>query len=667
VTPNALAGLPARVILNRSFPMKHRVLRAPLRRLGAIALGLAASLPGWTQTPPTLRETVVTATRLPDTSQALPMGVSVLSAADIRASGAATVNEALMRLLGIPGRLDLFGGGEYTLDLRGFGATADSNQVVVIDGQRISEADTAGARLAVLPIDTIERIEVLRGSGAVLYGEGASGGVIVITTRAGRGTGRRNAATLYAGAGSDGLRDGRATATLAAGAFSLDASLQRRRLDGWRDNGASDTEAQSLGLQWANTWLRIGGGSAREDLDARLPGALSRADFESNPRRTNTPNDWARLRGAREHLFAQADLGGWELNADLGQRTRTLRSASGFEYDIDADTQALRARRDSRWGSAQNVLLVGHDRADWTRIVPGAFGSTGTQETRAWYVRDDLTLAGGTRLAAGLRTERIAKTDTSATNNLQDRQSAWELGASHPLSRELTVYVRAGRSFRLAKVDEFNFTTPGVPIRPQLSQDLETGARWSQGTSRAELRAWRSRLTDEIAYDPAAIGPFSAFGFGGANVNLDPTRRQGLELDAAHRLSAALGVSAHAALRSAEFRSGPYAGREVPLVPRSSLALRADWTFAPAHRVSGGVNWVSSQYVNLDNTCSVPSYTTADLRYAYQLRQAELSLGVSNLFDRRYFTQAFACAAGQATSVYPEQGRAFTAAVRMSF
>ena len=97
------------------------------------------------------------------------------------------------------------------------------------------------------------------------------------------------------------------------------------------------------------------------------------------------------------------------------------------------------------------------------------------------------------------------------------------------------------------------------------------------------------------------------------------------------------------------------------------MAVRADWTPAANHLVTGGVNWVSSQHPDFANTCSMPSYATADLRYAYEWRNAEFSVGATNLFDRKHFTQAFACAAGQPTSIYPEAGRALTAAVRVKF
>jgi iron complex outermembrane receptor protein len=64
----------------------------------------------------------------------------------------------------------------------------------------------------------------------------------------------------------------------------------------------------------------------------------------------------------------------------------------------------------------------------------------------------------------------------------------------------------------------------------------------------------------------------------------------------------------------------------------------------------------------------MPSYTTADARYAWQvLRNTELALGVTNLFDRKYFTQAFRCEGGETSAIYPEPGRQFSASVRVQF
>ena len=63
----------------------------------------------------------------------------------------------------------------------------------------------------------------------------------------------------------------------------------------------------------------------------------------------------------------------------------------------------------------------------------------------------------------------------------------------------------------------------------------------------------------------------------------------------------------------------------------------------------------------------MPAYATADARYAYQMRNVEFSLGVTNLTDQKYYTQAFRCTAGVTNGIYPEAGRAFSAAVRVKF
>lgn len=638
-------------------------------RLARLPLALAALLPiVLSAQPASLKETVVTATRFPEPAKSLPYGVSVVTAQEIERSGASTVNEALVRILGLPGRQDLFGGGEYNVDLRGFGITADSNQVIVLDGVRLTEADLGGTRLSGIPIESVDRIEVLRGSGAVLYGEGATGGVVVITTKAGAGRDRPTGGSVYGGIGSYGLRDLRANAHLGAGGFSLDASGQKRRADNHRDNFRSDYDAAAVTGQWSGDNLRIGARLSRDDLDTGLPGGLTPDQYAANPRQTLTPDDFAAIDNERFGVFAEAQLGSWQLGLDAARRDKRLRSSTGgfpFDYDIDATNASLRARHASTIGGIANSLVLGMDTARWNRERLGAFGSTAKQTSRGFYARDEVTLPAGTRLSAGARTERFDKeNDAFPPTELDDRLNAWELGASHPVTPDVTVYARVGRSFRLANVDEFSFTTPGVQLRPQTSRDAELGARWAREATRIEARLFRNALDNEIGFDPTGVGPF---GPSGANVNLDPTRRIGLEIDASHAFTSAFAVRVNGTVRRATFRSGPFEGNDLALVPRRTLAVRADWTPLAGHRLTGGVNWVSSQHPEFGNTCAMPSYTTADLRYAYEWRNAEFSLGATNLFDRQYFTQAFACLGTQPSAIFPEPGRAVTAAVRVKF
>lgn len=634
--------------------------RAFSARLSVLSLSFAAAFPVAAQVEATLPQTVVTATRFAEERDSLPMGINVITADDIRASGATTVNEAVMRLLGVPGQLDFYGGANYTLDLRGFGETTNSNQVVVLDGQRLNEADLGSTFLSGIAIESIERIEVLRGSGAVLYGEGATGGVIVITTKAGQGKDRRNAAAVYAGIGSNDLRELRASATLASGGFSVDVSGQRRETDNHRDNFRAESDATGVTAQWSNDALRVGVRHSQDAVDTRLPGGLTIAQFQANPSQTNTPNDWARIRNSRDGLFAEALLGDWQLAAEAGWRDKQLRSAS-YDYDVDANSYGLRARYDSRLGGAKNRLVMGHDYTRWARV---AYGSSSNHKARAWYLQDDLTLASGTRFSGGVRTERMEKDASNGSSRLADRQNAWEMGVSHPLSAVSRLWARWGRSFRLANIDEFSFTNPAVAIRPQTSRDLEAAWSWQQTAYQFETRLYHNALTDEIGYDPEALGTGP---FDGRNVNFDATRRQGLEVEGRWDINPKLSLNANLNVRRASFRSGSYAGRDVPLVARQLLALRAQWTPVQGHRVTGGLNWVGARSADFANQCRMPSYTTADVRYALQWKDVELSLSINNLFDRQYYTLGFGCSGGQVAAIYPEAGRTLLASLRMTF
>lgn len=657
--------------------MKTRIFSAricvPLR-LAAFSLALAAAYPvvAQSQTSLTLNDVVVSATRFAESAASLPFGVSVITANEIQASGVSTVNEALMKLLGVPGRLDLSGGNNYTLDLRGFGGTADSNQVVIVDGLRLNEDDSSPAGLASIPIDSVERIEVLRGTGAVLYGEGATGGSIVVTTKGGSGAKRINSAQLYAATGSNGLRDARASAVLASGGFSMDVSADDRHSDGSRVNFASTSNDLAVSGQWSNEWLRFGARAGRSSLDSGLPGSLTAAQYATDPHQASTPNDSGSSNKENSGIFAVASAGGWQLAADANHRSKDIASVySGYPYgyNVDASNYSLRARNEAKVGTSDNVFVMGYDQEDWTRTSTQSPSTVATASSSAIYLKDDLTLSStGTRLSAGFRTEKLNKTEASSDTALNDRLNAWDLGVSQPVMKDFTLYGRAGSSFRLANVDEFSFTTPGVSLKAQTSRDLELGARWKLTSGQVDLRWYRSDLTNEIGYDPTAIGPYSGYGSNGANVNFDPTQRQGLELEVKRALSSSLDLRLNAALRQATFTAGSYAGKDMALVPKQTLGVRADWRPAMGHTLDAGVNWVSSQYPDFANACKMPSYATVDLRYAYRFRDAEFALGVANLMDEKYYTQAYGCnVSGAVTSIYPEAGRSVTASVRVKF
>ena len=171
----------------------------------SVAALAAVALPVYSQNQDSV---VVTATRFSEYQRNLPVGATVLTEEDIRNSGATSLPEFLARVPGLITR-NSSGSPDVQLDLRGFGMTGDQNNVVLVDGMRISENELVPAKLQSVPLSGIERIEILRGGGAVSYGGGATGGAINIITKASR-TGDRSL-SLAAAAGGFGSSDLRAS------------------------------------------------------------------------------------------------------------------------------------------------------------------------------------------------------------------------------------------------------------------------------------------------------------------------------------------------------------------------------------------------------------------------------------------------------------------------
>jgi iron complex outermembrane receptor protein len=220
-----------------------RARKAPF----ALALAAAFSTHSTSHAQASLPETVVSASRQEQAAQTAPVGATVLLGEDIRASGVLDANEAVRKLAGVPSRSGT-GGREYTLDLRGHGEAAQQNLVVVIDGVRITENELANARLSAISPDMIERIEIVRGGASVMWGEGASGGVIQVVTRRGNKAGGLHG-SAQVGVESWGTRDARASVEVGGPKLAMDARLRDWRSEGYRANSAQHQQVAALALR----------------------------------------------------------------------------------------------------------------------------------------------------------------------------------------------------------------------------------------------------------------------------------------------------------------------------------------------------------------------------------------------------------------------------------
>jgi iron complex outermembrane receptor protein len=214
-------------VVSRSAPAV-----APLALACAISLSIIASSVHAEEQP--IASVLITGSRFASDPALAPIGATVITAADIRRAGATDVNQAIRKIGGVYGRQSLDSSPDFALDLRGFGANSGQNLVIMLDGVRLNENELASAVLSTIPIDAVERIEITRGGSSVLYGEGATGGVIQIVTRRAGAPGPHG--SVSAEAGQFHQHDVRASIAQGFGALSLDAAVGQQGTDNYRAN-----------------------------------------------------------------------------------------------------------------------------------------------------------------------------------------------------------------------------------------------------------------------------------------------------------------------------------------------------------------------------------------------------------------------------------------------
>ncbi len=684
--------------------MSSRLLRGRLPALAALTPLLSPCLAhAQSVDTPALPQVLVTATRYEQDPQSTPTYLTVITREQMESANVLTLNEAISRIGGLATRTSLTGGNELTVDPLGFGDTAGANLLVLIDGMPLREGDATEIRLSGLPVESVERIEIQRSSGAVLYGGGATGGVVNIITRASAGQASdTTSASIYAGRGSFSTNEYRVGARYAKGGLDLSLAASDRSSEGFRQHSANSDRGLFVTGSYTGGQARVGFSLSSGDIFAQTPGSLTESQYRTD-RRLAQPESVANntriaIETTRVAAFAEREFGGtlWRLDASTRRRTLDAVAVQGgwpsaFDYHGDDRFVGLSGQRIDATPLGRSRLVFGIERGNWSQLrhypPPLTFGDYQLDfRSTGYFIKEDLDIDRfALRLTAGYRSERNERSQLGLRfgDSVDNRytRSAWELGAARQLGPADSLYARLATSFRFANIDEigtsFDAAYNPVNLLPQTSRDYELGWKRQFGDKgRMDLRIYRSDLDNELAY-----GNLGLDGSGylvSSNLNLAPTRRQGADLNLGYQLTAKLLVGTALSIRDARFRSGSYEGKRVPMSAGQVVSLRGEYALDPRQKVGAMARWMSSQFVALDfdNQYRMPGYAVADLYYQYRIGKIDFSLKALNIFDKSYYSYATRAQDAAAslpfapvlyTAVYPDAGRSLWVSARLRF
>lgn len=629
---------------------------------------------------------------------------SVITAEDIQRSPGTTIQDLLGREVGIQtnSTAGAKNGAGTTVDMRGFGATASVNTLVLLNGRRLTDIDLSGVDLSTIPRDSIERIEITRGnSGAVLYGDGAVGGVINIVTKT--GADKAPTARVEAGFGSYKQREVNASAATSHGPFAVSVSGNAVNSDGYRVNDDVRQRNAIGDLRYTGSegkvWLNIAG----DDQYLGLPGArlvdrnTGIDELATDRQGATTPNAFSEKSGVSvttgvSHMVAP----GVELILDGNLRRKDQKTFT-FLFGDASDRRKLetasvtpRANIDGRFFGLPTKITTG---VDYYRSALNSKRSQAltdppyhtydlTQQAAALYWQQTLSVAPTTDISFGARLQQTKLSasdiyDATAPGGAFSAQAtpldktetnhALHLGFEHRFSPMLAAFGRIGRSFRTPNVDE-RIGVSAFPVdfalKTQTSFDVEGGLRGRAGPVEWQSSVYRMNLNNEILFIP--FPPL------GANTNLDPTRRVGVENAATWHVSEDLRLKGGLTYTRATFREGVYAGNDVPLVSRWTGNVGLSWNVYKKFAVFDAVvNFVGERRMDNDQANfqpQIPAHTTVDVRLGGAFEHLFWSVSVQNLFDVEYFDYAVASSATfNRYNAYPLAGRTYMVKAGMTF
>ncbi|EGU37612.1 outer membrane cobalamin receptor protein [Vibrio sp. N418] len=555
---------------------------------------------------------VVTASRFEQPIKEVLAPVSVVTKEEIDAIQAKSLADVLRRLPGV----QVISGGlgqDTTVFVRG---ASSKHLLVMINGVRIGSATLGSADFSKIPLTGIDRIELIRGSRAALYGSDAIGGVLNIITEYNAG---EQLAQINAGLGSDGYTQFGGSFAGAVGESSwAKFAIKTEQADGFSAR-KEPFESDDDGFEAHNIVAEVGT-DINSNLKLRLQGYYNDAktDYDDTYGATGAYtesslyNVAAKLEYVRDNLASQFTIA---QNQDKGQNNS--KGVAGSEIATDR----LLINWQNHYQFNEQFSLGGG--LEFYRDSVSNSTTVYEEDERdnfAAYI-NSIYIAGDLQLEASLRGD---------DNDSYGENTTWLLGAAYTFVNTYQIAASAGTGFRAPSFNDFYWPGSGNPnLKPEESFNYELSLSGSHALLDWQVTGYRNDVEQLIAWAPIDdTNPASDW----IPMNVEEARLQGIEFTTQFDTGLLRHELSYDYLDATDTKTDKQLIRRSKHSAKWNIAyVKNQWQFDVSSLYKG------KSYEDAQNTKELEAFVLFDVATSYSVNEnLVLRARVANLFDEDY-------------------------------
>ena len=624
-----------------------------------------------------LEESIVTATGFDDIQSNQIKNTTVVTAQDIHNKGYNTVEEILRRTPGVNFVNNAFG---YIVDVRGQGVQgAAKNVKVLVDGSPLNILDMSHAILPLnsVPVEDIEKIEIINGGGTVLYGSGTAGGVINIITKKTQEEPVKNK-VYYQNSSFETNKFGFGTSIKFTDNFLLDLAYENVNGNGYRRGDKRDGENLRGGFTYNitdNQTLRFRATKYKEE--SKETGGITKVQLDRDRKAPGSEKTDSNLNRTEYTLNYEIKPTNNLTFSLLGYNQKTIR-----DYDIATPMRGMILKTDGFFKDTKNGIdLKGKYDYSLGNIIFGYEYIKNKSNRHSYSImsKTDIDLKKDTHSAfiqgkhsftdkldgiLGYRYEHadynIYRNDRTNTIDKKTKKnnSAYEAGLNFKYSDTGNVYAKYERGYRSPSPTEMADKSPiqGYTLNNLKSEKYDTyeiGIKDMIGPSFVSLTGFYTKKNDEILINMVGHGVSWTY------KNLQETERKGVELFA-EQYFGTFRLNESVSYVDAKISKGTDKNKKIPYVSKTKATLGANYEVLTGLNLTADLNYFSNSVD--ENYEKIKGYSTTDLGVSYAHKTGlGVQAGVKNVFGKKYYRYK------NGDSYIPEAERTYYVGVSYNF